>query len=56
MVIRTAQGPGLYLLFSRTNTITAGTKEVTVEFTIDRVTTRAKFKVKDMEYRGKLEL
>jgi hypothetical protein len=56
MVIRTAQGPSLYLLFSRTNTITAGTKEVTVEFTIDRVATKAKFKVKDMEYRGKREL
>lgn len=56
MVIRTAQGPGLYLLFSRTNAITSGTKEVTIEFTIDRVTTKTKFKVKDMEYRGQLEL
>lgn len=56
MVIRTAQAPGLYLLFSRTNTITTSTKEVTLEFTIDRVTIKAKFKVKGMKYRGKLEL
>ncbi len=56
MVIRTAQGPGLYLLFSRKNAIMASHKEVTIEFTIDRVTTKGKFKLKDMEYRGKLEL
>lgn len=56
MVVSTRQGPGLYLLFSRKNTIGINDNEVTVEFTIYGVTTKAKFKLKDMEYHGKLEL
>jgi len=56
MVVSTHQGPGLYLLFSRKNTIGINDNEVTVEFTINGVTTKAKFKLKDMEYHGKLEL
>lgn len=56
MVIRTAQGPGLYLLFSRKDALAISDNEVTIEFTIDRVTTKAKFKLKDMEYQGKLAL
>jgi hypothetical protein len=56
MVVSTHQGPGLYLLFGRKNTIGINDNEVTVEFTIYGVTTKAKFKLKDMEYHGKLEL
>ena len=30
-------------------------RRVTTEFTVDRETTKAKFRLKDMEYRGKSE-
>ena len=56
MVIRTAQGPGFYLLFSRKNEIAATTREIIIEFGTDNRKVEAKFKVKDLEYRGKLDL
>jgi hypothetical protein len=56
MAISTPQGPGLYLLFSRKNAIAVSDNEVTIEFTINGATIKAKFKLKDMEYHGKLEL
>jgi hypothetical protein len=56
MVIRTAQGAGLYLLFSRKNAIAIGDNEVTIEFTLNRAPNKVKFKLKDMEYQGKLQL
>jgi hypothetical protein len=55
MIIRTARGPELYLLFSRKNEIASATKEIIIDFSIGTTKVQAKFKIKDMEYRGKLE-
>jgi len=56
MIIRTEQGPELYLLFSRKNAIASTTKEIIIDFAIGTGKVQAKFKVKDLEYRGKLDL
>jgi hypothetical protein len=54
--ISTPSGPVYAALFSRKNTITEADGDVTLESVVGRATIRAKFKLKDMNYRGKLEL
>lgn len=54
MIIRTARGPEVYLLFSRKNEIAPATKEIIIDFSIGP--TKVQAKVKDLEYRSKLEL
>ena len=48
--------PGLYLYFPRDAAITPDDKAVELEITSDEFDVHAKFKLKDMQYRGRLEL
>ena len=56
MVIRMTEGSVFYVLFSRKNAITVADKDMTFEADVDQGKIKAKFKLKDMEYKGKLDL
>lgn len=56
MVLRTTESLTFYILFSRKDAITVADKDITFEAAVDQLTIKSKFKLKDMQYKGKLEL
>ena len=54
--LKTPEGPMLMLLFNRKNTVLEAGKTVSIEADMGRYVMKARFKLKDMRYRGKLEL